>query len=85
MSAALWVLVVTVVVNSVIGLFYYIRVTITLFLPPREGEEKSPGLRPVSFASGLTLAVLALIVICLGVYPAPVMHLIQASVASLFA
>lgn len=82
-TAALWVLVGVVVVNSAIGLFYYLRVTVTLFMPLSEGQKTSPRLPPVPVAGGITLAVLTFIVLWLGVYPAPVMRLIQTSVASL--
>jgi NADH:ubiquinone oxidoreductase subunit 2 (subunit N) len=48
-----------------------------------DGEEKSLLLRSPPLAGSLTLAGLMLGVVWLGVYPAPVMQVIQSSVASL--
>ena len=81
-SSALWTLVLVLVVTSVLGLFYYLRVVVTLFAEAREGAESSalPSLRQ---AGGYVLIVLSVFLIGLGVYPAPLLSAIEKAVASL--
>ena len=80
-SSALWLLVVILVVTSVFGLFYYLRVVVTLFAEAGEGAEGTP---PPSLrqAGGYVLAVLAILLIGLGVYPTPLLNAIERAVAS---
>jgi NADH-quinone oxidoreductase subunit N len=81
-GSTLWLLVVTLVVSSAIGLFYYLRVVVILFSSGPESkvvEEKSPSFSPLG---SVALVGLFLLLIGLGIYPAPLIHMIQA-VASL--
>jgi len=80
-GAALWVLVVVLVVTSGIGVFYYLRVIAAMYLQPR--PEGAPGAAAPSFtwSSGIVLAVLALVLLWLGIYPSPLLQLIEAMVA----
>jgi NADH-quinone oxidoreductase subunit N len=81
-GSALWLLVVTLVVASAIGLYYYLRVVVIMFnRPAQEVEARTPAPAMTS-AAGLALAVLLLLIVWLGVYPAPLLNLIQ-SVAAL--
>lgn len=70
------------VVGSVIGLYYYLRIIVVLFSP-------APGAVPVaatgalSRLGGATLLVLAVLLIWLGVYPAPVMSMARETTAGL--
>jgi NADH-quinone oxidoreductase subunit N len=79
-GSSLWLLVILLVVNSAIGLFYYLRVTVAMFARAPEGK-----LVPVALplVSGVVLAGLALMLIWLGIYPAPLVHIIQATVGRL--
>jgi NADH-quinone oxidoreductase subunit N len=79
-GASAWTLMVVLVVSSVIGLFYYLRVVVTLY-----AAETSPSLSSVrvSPATGVVLGVLAAILIGLGIYPAPLLSLIRAAVGVL--
>ena len=80
-SSALWLLVGTLVVTSVIGLFYYLRLVAAMF-DQVEPEVTAPREHPAgSFAATAVLAVLALLLLVLGVYPAPFIRLIAATVA----
>jgi NADH-quinone oxidoreductase subunit N len=79
-NTQLWLLVLMLVLNSVIGLFYYIRVIAVMFAPAE--AEDQPTSRKVlhpalSFASGATMAVLALLLVWIGIYPTSLVHLIQ--------
>ena len=69
-----WWLVGGVIAGSAIGLFYYLRVMVTLYLP-------EPGMRRVDAPGDwrnrigrLTLMVVAVLVLVLGVYPTPMVH-----------
>ena len=77
-NAQEWLLVVTLAVNSVIGLFYYIKI-IAIMFEHHEGEkEPAAMLRPVSYiVSGVTMAILALLLLWLGAYPEGMMTLIR--------
>jgi NADH-quinone oxidoreductase subunit N len=75
-GALLWSLVIALVLSSVIGLYYYLRLIVTMFV---DGPAKSTWMdtAPVSWAVGVVLAMLALIVVGFGVYPTWLIELIQ--------
>lgn len=83
-AAAYWALVAALVVGSIVGLFYYLRVVVALFARP-EAEASLPAMNGhgAAWASALTLSGLALALVWLGVYPQPAMELARgAQVAS---
>jgi len=105
-QSGLWYLVIVLVATSVVGLFFYLRVIVALYLRP-EGEslaavgtdatgpspyrrrlnagegEPSPAARDGAILGGLALAGLLAALLVLGVYPAPLIRLIEAAVAVL--
>jgi len=85
-GSALWLLVIILVVNSAIGLFYYLRIVVAMYQSPDEmkGIEIVPlSAASVSFADRVVLAGLMLALLWLGVYPAPLIRMIQATAARL--
>jgi NADH-quinone oxidoreductase subunit N len=74
-NAQAWPLILILVVSSVAGLFYYLRVVVALYADP--AEDAVPALA-VSRSMVLLLAVLATLLIWLGVYPTPLLNLIRA-------
>jgi NADH-quinone oxidoreductase subunit N len=74
-SSGLWVLVVTLALSSVIGLFYYIRIIFAIYSKPHGDSRRRR--QDLSFAGGMLLAFLLTTLICLGVYPAPLMDVIR--------
>ena len=64
MKAGLMVLVFSMIINSIIGIYYYLRVITTLFSP---ADEKN--LPSLTITAKATLAVIALSILVLGVYP----------------
>ena len=75
----LWLLVGTLVLGSAIGVYYYRRVMVTLYMV-------QPGIRrhdaPMNWgqqAGGLMLLLVALAVFVLGVYPEPLLVLVQSA------
>ncbi len=79
-GSSLWLVVTALLANSVIGLYYYLRIIAALFTPSR-GEVPSRVL--ISPLSGAVLAVLALLLILFGTFPGPVIGLVMASMRSL--
>ncbi len=73
-EAALWPLVIVLVGTSVIGLFYYLRVVVTIY-----GEANPDSPQSTTSAPGGRLALSALLVALLifGVYPGPMMSMIH--------
>jgi len=70
-SSGLWVLIVTLALSSVIGLFYYLRIIFSIYTRPVPGQPSPmPG---ISLAGGMLLAVLLILLLWIGVYPAPLM------------
>jgi len=81
--SALWLLVLVLIANSVVGLFYYLRVIITIYQPiqptqeeSRTGHRYSPA-PSASILGGILLVVLTVCLIWIGVYPGPVIHWID--------
>lgn len=72
-GSALWLLVVALVVSSAIGLFYYLRIVQTLY---REPEKETPE-RPIPASGGAVLACLSVALVWFGVFPGPVLALIE--------
>jgi NADH-quinone oxidoreductase subunit N len=80
-GSTLWWLVFILVVSSGIGLFYYLRIIVAMYKdPPRGVQVTVPSL---SLTDTVALATLTLLLVWLGVYPAPLIHTVQWSVASL--
>ena len=77
-DAALWVLVIALVITSAVGLFYYLRVVVAMF--SQAESEASPR---ISLPAGAVLTALTVLLIWLGAYPAPLMRWIQAAVSGL--
>ena len=73
-NAQAWPLIVILVVTSVAGLFYYLRIVAALYADPAEHAAPAPA---VSRSAALVLAVLALLLIWFGVYPTPLLNLIR--------
>ena len=79
-GSALWWLVFILVVNSGIGLFYYLRIVVAMYKnAPRAGQVTVPSL---SLTGTVALAALMLFLVWLGVYPATLIHTVQWSVAN---
>jgi len=79
-GTAWWWLALILVLGSAIGITYYLRIIVAMYREP-EGQAGPSGLGPaVAGAGGVALAGLAVAVIWLGLYPAPLLSVIQALV-----
>lgn len=73
-----WLLVVMLAVNSVIGLYYYIRLIAIMFEQQTKAETSSMRLNPAIYiVSSVTLAILTVSLIWLGVFPSGLMGIIK--------
>jgi len=79
-NAAAWPLILVLVVTSVAGLFYYLRIVVALYSAPPE-----PAPVPIPSPTGASILVVALTILLIwfGVYPAPLLNLIRATRAEL--
>jgi NADH-quinone oxidoreductase subunit N len=84
-QSALWLLVVLLVFNSALSLVYYLRIVVEMYAAfPQTEMARSPRAVPSwSLAGSIVLATLTLGLVWLGVYPAPIIHVIRLTVASL--
>lgn len=80
---ALWPALFALIVGSVIGLFYYLRVI--LAMARRPDDEAAPITPGAGLAGGCAVLVITLVLIGLGVYPAALISLIRASAGQIAA
>ena len=79
-EASLWLLVLILVLNSAIGLFYYLRVIV--IMSARSSGEGIPAMH-LPLTGSLALVVLAVLLIWLGVFPRPVIDIIHSMAGSI--
>ena len=79
-----WLLVIVLVVSSVIGLYYYLRIITAMYSKAEESEEKegtettSAGIsKTVSLGGGIALSALTVLLIWYGVFPAGILAIIK--------
>lgn len=89
-SAQIWLLVFVLIVSSVFGLYYYLRVLVAMYagLPDGHGEAAeahgvSPLVPALSLSGGVVLAALTILLVWVGVYPSTLLHIIHSSVSGL--
>jgi len=82
-ESALWLLAVTLAINTMISFYYYLRVAFMMFRDAPEGEAVPIAAPSLSVISAAALAVLTLALIWIGVYPGALIHTIQSMVAGL--
>lgn len=71
-GSSLWMLVIVLVINSAIGLFYYLRLVVAVY-----SSAQATATGPLSFSGSFVLAGLTVLLIGIGVYPAPLLALIE--------
>ncbi len=83
-SSALWTLIFILVISSVIGLFYYLRILVAMYKYPAEAGEVVPAALPsLSRTGSYVLAALTVLLVWIGVYPSPFLEVIQRAVSTL--
>lgn len=81
-SSALWSLIILLAVTSAIGLFYYLRIVVAVYSDFPAGDAQVPSLAPAASETAV-LALLTILLVWLGVYPALFLHTVRAAVASI--
>ncbi len=76
-----WYLVILLVISSVIGLYYYLRIVATMFRSAP--EEESINEPKLNFVNSLVLALLGVLVLWYGVYPTGMIDLIHTMMSGL--
>ena len=76
-ESQLWWLLGALVIGSAIGLYYYLRVMVTLYLVEPGIRRHDAPLNWGQHAGGIMLLLIALLVFVLGVYPQPLLGLIE--------
>ncbi|MCL4561285.1 MAG: NADH-quinone oxidoreductase subunit N [Chloroflexi bacterium] len=80
-GSALWLLVIVLVVTSGIGLYYYLRVVVAMFASLPKGSTIAPAMRiSPHFTGALAVTILVLLLFWLGIYPTPILRLIESMV-----
>ncbi len=74
-GSALWLLVVILVINSAIGLFYYLGIVVAMYSDAPWKEITA--VTPLSLSGGLVIAVLAVALLWLGVFPGQIIEIIH--------
>jgi NADH-quinone oxidoreductase subunit N len=73
-SAGIWALILILVITSVIGLFYYLRVVVTMYARARE---EAPHAEPRTIGGIYVLVALTTLLVWVGVYPVPLLNVIR--------
>lgn len=75
-SSAIWALIIILIISSVIGLFYYLRIVAAMYASVEyETSEIAPR---ISAAPVAVLGVLTVLLVCFGIYPEPILRIIRA-------
>jgi NADH-quinone oxidoreductase subunit N len=81
-GSTLWLLVITLILTSVIGLYYYLRIVVVMFRSRDLAEEPS-AIRPQSWTEGLVLTALTVLLLWVGVCPSQLIDVIENTVTLL--
>ena len=81
-ESSLWLLLAALVIGSVIGVFYYLRIAITIFRQP-EGASPKWTFSPLDPLADATLVLLSVGLVLLGIFPGPLINLIEGAVSRL--
>jgi NADH-quinone oxidoreductase subunit N len=80
-NTKLWTLLIILIINSAIGLYYYLRIVIVLYMPsPQQNniEDTVPLLKPSSsWIGAISITVLLFFLIYLGIFPGRLVYLLQ--------
>jgi len=79
-SAAMWALVIVLVVTSGIGLYYYLRVILAMYARPEEVPAAEPRLHP---AARLLLAALSVLLVWIGILPGALLRWVHGAITGL--
>lgn len=76
-AASTWPLILVLVISSVAGLFYYLRIVVTLYSASSDHALR----RTISTSGVIVVVALAILLISSGIYPAPLLNLVHTTAA----
>ncbi len=82
-GSSLWLLVIILVLASAIGLYYYLRIVVTMYTRPPEGVRLLLAPAGSPLAGNLVLAALTVLLFYVGIFPGGFIRIIQALTAGL--
>jgi NADH-quinone oxidoreductase subunit N len=82
-GATKWLLAIVLVVSSAISLYYYLKIIVAMFREPEGEVSSSMKEAPITLPSSLVLGGLILLLLWLGLYPTPLITMIQSAISGL--
>jgi NADH-quinone oxidoreductase subunit N len=79
-SSSAWTLVIVLILSSVIGLFYYLRIVVALYTP---ADSEAISISQVPLTTGIALGLTALFLFCFGIFPGLLWPAVNDAVRSL--
>ncbi len=82
-GSSLWLPVIILVVGSALGLFYYLRVIIAMYMPAQK-DSSAPAARPhITTTGGIVIVVATVFIVWVGVYPSQLIRLLDMTVGKI--
>ncbi|MDG2091070.1 MAG: NADH-quinone oxidoreductase subunit N [Gammaproteobacteria bacterium] len=81
-EGSLWFLLTMLIIGSAIGLYYYLRIIYAILQPIKKVSKQDPASKAIPFGTNAVLAITTIFVIYLGVYPMPMIEILQSLAAS---
>lgn len=82
LQGSLWFLLTMLIIGSAIGLYYYLRIIYAILQQPDKISKQDPAMKAIPFGTHAVLASMTVIIIYLGVYPMPMIEILQSLAAS---
>lgn len=79
-GSSLWLPVLALVVGSAIGLFYYLRVIVAMYIPPQKASAGAASRPPIPTAGGVVIALVTAFILWIGVFPGQLIGLLDTTV-----
>ena len=76
-NVRLWALLIILVANSAIGLYYYLRAILVMYRRPAEEQAGPAASAAPHVAARVVVSVMTVLLLWFGLYPAPLIRLIQ--------
>jgi NADH-quinone oxidoreductase subunit N len=81
-EGSLWFLLTMLIIGSAIGLYYYLRIIYAMLQPVEKVSKQDPAGQAIPFGTHAVLASMSAIIIYLGVYPMPMIDILQSLAAA---
>ena len=81
-EGSLWFLLTMLIIGSTKGLYYYLRIIYAILQQPGKTSKQDPATHAIPFGTHAVLASMTAIIIYLGVYPMPMINILQSLAAA---